>query len=98
MPPATEPLDQIDHVLVGKAGEVCRTDPPASEPIREIDDRLLWKVKIGRWRARCGATAPVGGSCRPDIGERATPTTSIWSLASGPGAGGPITTECTLRR
>lgn len=50
LPPATEPLDKIDHVLVGKAGEVCRTDPPASEPIREIDDRVLWKVKIGRWR------------------------------------------------
>jgi len=51
LPPATEPLDRIDHVVVGKAGEVCRTDPPATEPIREIDDRILWKVKIGRWRA-----------------------------------------------
>ena len=58
LPPATEPLDQIDHVLVGKAGEVCRADPPASEPIRQIDDRVLWKVKIGRWRGALWCEGP----------------------------------------
>jgi hypothetical protein len=58
LPPATEPLDQADHVLVGKAREVCRTDPPAGEPISEIDDRVLWKVKIGRWRGALWCDGP----------------------------------------
>jgi len=58
LPPATQPLDEIDHVLVGKARDLCRTDPPASEPIREIDDRRFWKVKIERWRGALWCDGP----------------------------------------
>jgi hypothetical protein len=50
LPPATLPLDRLDAPVLRKAREVCRTDPPSTGRIVSIDDRVLWKVKIERWR------------------------------------------------
>jgi hypothetical protein len=58
LPPATEPLDRLDHPVLKKAREVCRDDPPTSERIVSIDDKVLWKVKIGRWRGAVWCPSP----------------------------------------
>lgn len=58
VPPATEPLDGLDHPVLKKAREVCRDDAPSSERIVSIDDEVLWKVKIARWRGALWCPRP----------------------------------------
>lgn len=53
LPPASIPLDQVDHPLLTKAGEQFADPDTSHERIRAIDDVVLFKVKISRWR---GAT------------------------------------------
>lgn len=53
LPPASIPLDQVDHPLLTKAGEQFADPDTPHERIRAIDDVVLFKVKISRWR---GAT------------------------------------------
>ncbi|WP_424710168.1 hypothetical protein [Kitasatospora acidiphila] len=50
LPSAREPLDEIDHPLLGKAREQFADDHASHERIRAIDDELLFKVKVQRWR------------------------------------------------
>lgn len=56
LPPATEPLDRVAHVIVGKAGEVARSAPERAERIVELDDHVFWKIKIERWRGALWST------------------------------------------
>lgn len=50
VPPASFPLEEIDHPLLRKAaGQFAAEDTP-HERIRAIDDVVLFKVKAGRWR------------------------------------------------
>jgi len=58
LPPATLPLDRLDAPVLRKAQEVCRTDPPSTGRIASIDDRVLWKVKIERWRGAVWCDLP----------------------------------------
>ena len=53
LPPASTPLDQVDHPLLTKAGEQFADPDTPHERIRAVDDVVLFKVKTGRWR---GAT------------------------------------------
>lgn len=53
IPPATEPLDEIDHPILTKTTEQFAVDHYGHERIRAIDDQILFKVKVRRWR---GAT------------------------------------------
>jgi hypothetical protein len=50
IPPADEPLDEIDHPLLGKASEQFADGDTPHERIRAIDDQALFKVKVQRWR------------------------------------------------
>ncbi|OHV34834.1 MULTISPECIES: hypothetical protein [Pseudofrankia] len=50
VPPASTPLDQVDHPLLAKATEQFADPDTPHERIRAVDDVVLFKVKIGRWR------------------------------------------------
>lgn len=50
LPPACEPLDEIDHPLLAKARQQFTRDGGAHERIRSVDDEILFKVKARRWR------------------------------------------------
>ena len=50
IPPADEPLDEIDHSLLGKASEQFADSDTPHERIRAVDDQVLFKVKVQRWR------------------------------------------------
>lgn len=50
LPPATRPLDDIDHPVVAKATEQFAETDTKHERIRAIDDHVLFKVKVQRWR------------------------------------------------
>ncbi|MEU4227968.1 hypothetical protein AB0F17_27075 [Nonomuraea sp. NPDC026600] len=50
LPPADDPLDEIDHPLLAKASERFADEGTRHERIRAIDDQILFKVKIQRWR------------------------------------------------
>src|SRR5262249_29109399 len=70
LPPASTPLDQVDHPLLTKAGEQFTDPDTPHERIRAIDDVVLFKVKIGRWR---GATYI----------DQATAEARDWLVAAG---------------
>lgn len=50
IPPITQPLEEIDHPLLGKVGEQFVDGATSHERIRAVDDQVLLKVKIQRWR------------------------------------------------
>lgn len=50
IPPASTPLDQIDHPLLNKASEQFADPDTPHERIRAIDDVVLFKAKVSRWR------------------------------------------------
>jgi hypothetical protein len=50
VPPVTQPLEEVDHPLVGKAVEQFADADAKHERIRAIDDQVLFKVKVQRWR------------------------------------------------
>lgn len=50
IPRADTPLDEIEHPLLGKAAEQFTDDETPHERIVAIDDRVLFKVKVQRWR------------------------------------------------
>lgn len=50
IPPAEEPLDEIDHPLLAKVREQFANRHTAHERIRAIDDEVVFKVKVQRWR------------------------------------------------
>jgi hypothetical protein len=50
IPPADEPLDEIDHPLLAKTSERFADPPTSHERIRAVDDNILFKVKVRRWR------------------------------------------------
>jgi hypothetical protein len=50
LPPADEPLDEIDHPLLTKANEQFAVESTPHERIRAVKDEILFKVKIQRWR------------------------------------------------
>jgi hypothetical protein len=50
IPRADTPLNEIGHPLLAKAGEQFADDGTPHERIAAIDDRILFKVKIQRWR------------------------------------------------
>jgi hypothetical protein len=50
VPPADTPLDEVPHPLLAKASERFADDGTPRERIASIDDRVLFKVKVQRWR------------------------------------------------
>lgn len=50
MPPAGTPLDEVPHPLLAKASERFADDGTPRERIASVDDRVLFKVKVQRWR------------------------------------------------
>jgi len=50
LPPASEPLDALDHPLLRKAATQFASSGGSHERIVSIDDNVFFKVKIGRWR------------------------------------------------
>lgn len=58
IPPASTPLDRIDHPLLKKASEQFTDADTPHERIRAIDDLVLFKVKVGRWRGAVFTEAP----------------------------------------
>jgi hypothetical protein len=50
IPPAGDPLDEIDHPLLAKAREQFTDLDTPHERIAAIDDNVLFKVKVRRWR------------------------------------------------
>jgi hypothetical protein len=49
-PPVDDPLDEVGHPLVRRAGDQFGDPAGPRERIRAVDDRVLYKVKTGRWR------------------------------------------------
>ncbi|MDX2548759.1 hypothetical protein ACOT81_24975 [Streptomyces sp. WI04-05B] len=49
LPPAREPLDELDHPILAKAREHFADDEAGHERIRSVDDEVLFKVKVQRW-------------------------------------------------
>jgi len=49
-PPASQPLDTLDHVLLQKAQQLYPTRTTPGERIVSIDDHVFFKVKVERWR------------------------------------------------
>ena len=50
VPRADTPLDEIEHPLLVKAAEHLTDDETPHERIAAIDDRVVFKVKVQRWR------------------------------------------------
>lgn len=50
LPPASQPLDTLDHVLLQKAQQLYPTRATPGERIVSIDDHVFFKVKVERWR------------------------------------------------
>lgn len=50
LPPATQPLDEVDHPLLAKARAQFADGANPHERIAAIDDQVFFKVKIQRWR------------------------------------------------
>jgi hypothetical protein len=50
IPRADTPLDESEHPLLVKAAEQFADDETPHERIAAIDDRVLFKVKVQRWR------------------------------------------------
>jgi len=50
VPTANTPLEEISHPLLAKAAEYFADDQAPRERIVSIDDRVLFKVKVQRWR------------------------------------------------
>jgi hypothetical protein len=50
VPPVNTPLDEITHPLLAKATERVADDETPRERISAIDGKVLFKVKIQRWR------------------------------------------------
>jgi hypothetical protein len=50
LPPVSQPLDEIDHPLLRKAGEQFTEVGTPHERVAAIDDQILFKVKVQRWR------------------------------------------------
>jgi hypothetical protein len=50
IPRADTPLDEIEHPLLVKAVEQFTDDETPHERIAAIDDRVVFKVKVQRWR------------------------------------------------
>src|SRR4051794_22005253 len=50
VPPADEPLDEVQHPLLAKAVAQFAGTGARYERIRSIDDQVLFKVKVQRWR------------------------------------------------
>jgi hypothetical protein len=50
LPPVSQPLDEVDHPLVRKAGERFADAATPHERIAAVDDQVLFKVKAQRWR------------------------------------------------
>ena len=50
VPPATIPLDEIEHPLLAKAVLQFAEPKTRHERIRAVDDEILLKVKVQRWR------------------------------------------------
>lgn len=50
VPPATQPLGEIDHPLLAKAAAQFADPGAKHERIRAIDDHVLFKAKVQRWR------------------------------------------------
>jgi hypothetical protein len=63
LPPLPDPLDEISHPLLAKADEQFADDGTPHERIRAIDDKVLFKLKTGRWRGAAwletGSEVPV---------------------------------------
>lgn len=49
-PAADTPLEEVSHPLLAKAAEYFADDQASRERIVSIDDRVLFKVKVQRWR------------------------------------------------
>ena len=58
IPPASTPLDDVDHPLLNKANEQFVDPDTPHERVRAIDDVVLFKVKVGRWRGAVFSNAP----------------------------------------
>lgn len=50
LPPASQPLDELDHPILAKAREQFADPSTRHERIAAIDDKVLFKVKVQRWR------------------------------------------------
>jgi hypothetical protein len=50
VPTADTPLEEVSHPLLAKAAECFADDQASRERIVSIDDRVLFKVKVQRWR------------------------------------------------
>ncbi|MFM9610169.1 hypothetical protein [Streptomyces niveiscabiei] len=50
LPPVTVPLGEVAHPVLQKAAEHFADAETKHERIRAVDDRVLFKVKVQRWR------------------------------------------------
>ncbi|WP_285507951.1 hypothetical protein [Actinokineospora sp. NBRC 105648] len=50
VPPVNEPLNELDHPLIGKANGQFAVPTGPRERIRSVDDAIMFKVKVQRWR------------------------------------------------
>lgn len=63
LPPAHQPLDTVDHLLVAKANAAFATPTSRGERIAALDDRVLLKVKVQRWRGAVWRPLPEQWLC-----------------------------------
>lgn len=69
IPRANTPLDEIEHPLLVKAAEQFTDDDMPHERIAAIDDRVLFRVKVQRWRGAVWMDAE-GGPWLVSAGHR----------------------------
>lgn len=78
LPPADQPLDELDHPVLHKAREQFADSDTPHERILAVDDQILFKLKIQRWRGAVWTD-------RPDAHPR------TWVVAAGHRASGSTT-------
>jgi hypothetical protein len=87
IPRADTPLDGSEHPLLVKAAEQFADDETPHERIVAIDDRVLFKVKVQRWRGAVwvdGEGGPWLGLSRLATGKTDRPMISTPRLQLGP--------------
>jgi hypothetical protein len=80
LPPASQPLHALQHMLPRKAQERFASGACRGERIREIDDRVFLKAKVGRWRGAVWRDLPEQWLCAAGWREEGSPDDFYASL------------------
>ena len=80
LPPASQALHTLRHVLLQKAQETFAAAAARGERIRQVDDRVFLKAKVGRWRGAVWRDLPEQWLCAAGRREEGSPDDFYASL------------------